>query len=136
MKKQNKHKTNNISVEVKRIEQKRTVIAKQMFLDVFLIKACSISESCKAAGIGRTAYYEWMEKDKKFRAAVTDCKEALIDYVESKQMQGIEDGSEQLIKFFLERKAKHRGYGDKTDVAVDIKITHTYIKPKEIKNGS
>ena len=46
-----------------------------------------------------------------------------------------EDADSQLIKFHLERKAKHRGYGDKSESDININVKITYAgKPKENEN--
>ncbi len=39
--------------------------------------------ACSAAGVGRSTFYEWMEKDEGFREAVEAVEQALIDTVES-----------------------------------------------------
>ena len=39
--------------------------------------------ACGAAGVGRSTFYEWMEKDEGFREAVEAVEQALIDTVES-----------------------------------------------------
>ena len=134
------NKVKPIKVEVKVTERESTKRAKALFLQVFLIKACSVSEACKAANINRTTFYSWCKKDKEFNKEVLAQRESLIDMVESRMYQKIltenpADADSQLIKFHLERKGRHRGYGEKTETNVDIRITHRYIgKPKEIKN--
>ena len=133
-KKKSNKKAQKVEVSVVDDEQARTTFMKQVFLEVFLKKGCSISASYKEAGIeSRTTYYVWLKKDKDFAAAIKERQEALIDYVEALMLGRIKVGSDRLIEFFLERRAKTRGYGEKSDIAVDINITHTYVKPKEIE---
>ena len=43
----------------------------------------SRASACGAAGVGRSTFYEWMEKDEGFREAVQAVERALIDTVES-----------------------------------------------------
>ena len=43
----------------------------------------SRASACGAAGVGRSTFYEWMEKDERFREAVQAVERALIDTVES-----------------------------------------------------
>ncbi len=135
------NKPKPIKVDVSLTEETRTGITKAQFLEVFLAKACSIYAACQACNINRAAYYNWMEKDKVFAKAVRDCRESLIDMVEGRLYEKIftkepEDADSQLIKFHLERKAKHRGYGDKSEADVNINVKITYVgKPKEIKDG-
>ncbi len=43
----------------------------------------SRASACGAAGVGRSTFYEWMEKDEGFREAVEAVEQALIDTVES-----------------------------------------------------
>lgn len=128
-------------VNVKVTGAVKTQETKRLFLQAFLKNACNIYVACQKTDISRSAYYKWVKSDRVFAKAIADCRESLIDLVEGRMYEKIlttdpADADSQLIKFHLERKAKHRGYGDKTETAIDIKITHKYIKPKEINNGS
>jgi hypothetical protein len=70
----------------------------------------NITASCEAAQIARTTYYDWYEKDAKFRAAIDAIAESCIDFAESSLMQQIKDGNPTSTIFYLKTKGKKRGY--------------------------
>ena len=136
--KKTKKSTKPTKNPIKRHDQKRTVDAKARFLSVFNSKANNISESCKAAGVCRDIYYDWIRKDIVFKNAVKDAQEALYDFAETALIKSIQDGNFQAIKFYLINKAKDRGWQETTtispNVGVEVKIVHHYEKPpKKIK---
>lgn len=91
-------------------ERESTTQNKAMFLVVFHNKAGNIYESCKAIGISREGYYEWLKKDEVFKTAVKEIKESLVDFAESKLIECVQNGQFQAIKWYLENKGKHRGW--------------------------
>ena len=74
---------------------------KKRFLELFTAKAGNISELCKAIGVSRQAYYNWMKEDEKFKTAVEDAQESLIDFAESKLLNLIDEKNVTAIIFFL-----------------------------------
>ena len=76
----------------------------------------NISESCQSANIGRQTYYDWIDKDEKFKQDTEDTKESLIDLAESKLMENINGNDNTSIIFFLKTKGKKRGYVEKQEV--------------------
>ena len=82
----------------------------------------NIKEACESANIPRRTYYNWIEKDDKFKEQVEDAKEALVDYVESKLISKITDGDTTSIIFFLKCKAKDRGYTERTELELSRPI--------------
>lgn len=63
---------------------------KNKFLEVFWAKRGRVSEACKAANIGRTTVYQWINEDADFNSRFYGVKEDLIDYVESKLLERAE----------------------------------------------
>lgn len=61
--------------------------------------------ACKNAGVGRTAFYEWLKRNKKFRAQVEDAmlssRATVTDLAESKLIGKIKEGSFKEIEFWL-----------------------------------
>ena len=76
----------------------------------------NISESCQSANIGRQTYYDWIDKDEKFKQDTEATKESLIDLAESKLMENINGNDNTSIIFFLKTKGKKRGYVEKQEV--------------------
>ncbi len=104
----------------------------QKFLQVLEKQYGNIKAACKAAGIHRSTYYDWLENEE-FAEAAHDVLEGLIDDTESKMHELIngvivekedrEGGTNiyqkppdgYLIQFFLKTKGKHRGYVEKVE---------------------
>ena len=71
----------------------------------------NVSLSCEKVGISRFAFYKWRDEDPEFDREVEEINERTLDFVESKLMQGIQDGNARMIIFFLSTKGRGRGYG-------------------------
>jgi len=100
-----------------RIERRKmaVIIAMQKSLGV-------ITKACQLAEISRATFYDWYNTDPAFSMACDETKDIAIDFVESKMFEKIGEGSEQLIKFYLEKKGDLRGYGKKEDTRKDINV--------------
>lgn len=95
---------------------KSNSIKKKAFLAKMETTLGNITDSCKAANIARSTYYEWMEKDPKFAADVNELAEANIDFAESCLKQQIKDGNTTATIFYLKTKGKARGYIETNEV--------------------
>jgi DNA-binding XRE family transcriptional regulator len=109
------------------------------FLNAYRKTMGNISAACNQVKISRQTYYRWEKESPEFLQAVEDLKEEVIDFVETQLFKSINgydyeeitkenyqrDGKQvsdtktvtkhiepnvSAIKFFLETKAKHRGY--------------------------
>lgn len=90
----------------------------------------NITASCEAAQIARTTYYDWYEKDAKFRAAIDAISESCIDFAESSLMQQIKDGNPTSTIFYLKTKGKKRGYVEKIETEQKIESVVTFDDKK------
>ena len=114
----------------------QTTLKKQRFVEEFFNKAGNISELCKAVGIHRSTYYEWMNKDERFNAKINAEREGLIDFAESKLIKLIDEKNVTAIIFFLKTRAKDRGYVEKVEtehsggVDVTLKKIITDVRPE------
>jgi len=95
-----------------------------------------VTTACQSAKVGRTTYYEWLEKDPEFKAKVDEIIESEIDNVESKLFNMIENEIPSAVIFYLKSKAKTRGYNSTLDVKADVSGEITVapiniIKPDE-----
>jgi len=79
-----------------------------------------------------------MAEDEKFKKAIDDEKEGLIDFAESKLFNLINEKNTVAIIFFLKTQGKHRGYIEQSDVGIsgEIKLnvdrTITSDRPEEM----
>lgn len=80
-------------------------------------KAGNISEVAKSLNVSRTTVYEWINTDEKFKKALDDQQEALIDFAESSLLKSINNGSDTATIFFLKTKGKKRGYVERTELS-------------------
>ena len=99
-----------------------------------------VSPACREVGISRQQFYYYMKHDKEFAEAVEDIYEETIDFVESKLLEKIQQGSERSILFFMKYRGKKRGYTDNIDITsngetinnisnINIKV----VEPKNVK---
>lgn len=100
------------------------------FVGIFRSNATDVSRSCKAFGISRTAFYDWLKQDAVFAAAVEEEREAMKDFGESQlltMMKGIPELNKNgrqvgwisrpdtaCIIFFNKTKNKDRGYDERS----------------------
>ena len=89
---------------------------KDIFLKALKNNLGHISKSCTAANIHRRTYYSWIDKDNKFKDDCNDVSEGLVDLVESKLLENINNNDNTCIIFFLKTKGKSRGYIEKQEI--------------------
>lgn len=87
-----------------------------------------ITYACQATGIARRTYYNWLEKDEKFREAIEALQEETIDIVESKLLTQIDDGNLTAIIFYLKTKGKKRGYVEAVEQNVTVNPFEAMMK--------
>jgi len=110
---------------------------KEKFLEVLAAKRGRVSDACEASNVGRATYYLWMN-DEAFSDRVKDVQEGLIDFVESKLFENIEENKTNEILFYLKTKGKARGYVERQEHQIDggfpTKIEIEIIDPNEDKD--
>lgn len=92
---------------------KKTERAKKKFAEVLRLNANNIAQTCRKLKISRNTYTKLYETDKAFKEEIDEVMEGVIDHVESKLHEQINEGNVPAIIFFLKSKAKHRGYVDR-----------------------
>lgn len=117
-------------------EQIRTTRKKLEFLEALRKHAGVITHAAREVKIARSQIYVWQEKDPSFAEALQEVNEEAIDFVESKMFELINgvkvegqvdpDTGEpivysrapdaRVIMFYLDRKARHRGYTDRKEI--------------------
>ena len=75
-----------------------------------------ITTACKKVGIHRSTFYKYYNEDKEFKQNVDDIGNVALDFAESKMFEEIQKGNSSLIKFYLERKGKRRGYVERQEI--------------------
>ena len=100
----------------KKTQKTQTETKKGIFLEALRNNLGHISKSCVAANIARKTYYRWIDKDEQFKQDCDDVSEGLIDLVESKLLENINNNDNTCIIFFLKTKGKSRGYIEKQEI--------------------
>lgn len=100
--------------------QPMQTIKKEEFLTALESHLGIVSTACREAGIGKTTYYRWIEKDPQFKAKVDAVADTAIDFVETQLFKQIKDGNAQAAIFYLRTKAKHRGYSEMPMLGIDM----------------
>lgn len=99
---------------------------RRKFLHAFESTCGNITASCKLAGISRLTYYRWMESSTevnlKFQESIKKLRapELLKDLAEGVLIAHLNKGNLDAAKFVLERKAKERGYANRTETKGDF----------------
>lgn len=99
--------------------QKRAEKSKQYALECLKKTYGNVSLTCEKVGLSRMTFYKWRSEDPEFNRQVEEINERTLDFVESKLLQGIQDGNVRLIMFYLNAKGKQRGYGLKNETEGD-----------------
>jgi hypothetical protein len=94
----------------------RTEQSKKALLDALEKSLGIVTTACKAAGVGRVTYYEWLKNDPDFAAAVADLSEVTLDFAESALLKNIKEGNTTAIIFYLKTKGRGRGYIERQEI--------------------
>lgn len=84
----------------------------ERFLNVFPLKMLNISATCKAVGIHRSTYYDWVYKSDTFNTFLRDTREGLFDDIETLIYKMALEGNTRMLIFIAKTKMRNRGYGD------------------------
>lgn len=71
-----------------------------------------VGKTCSDCGITRNKWYRMYNSNELFKQLVDESFEYIVDTAERKLLDEIEEGNTRLITWFLEKRAKNRGYGD------------------------
>lgn len=93
-------------------------LTKKAFLDAYAKTFGNKTQSCKAVDISRQTLYNWLQNDPEFKAQIENIEpdELLLDFVESKMVQKINDGDTAVLIFVAKTKGKKRGYVERQEI--------------------
>lgn len=80
------------------------------YAKAYLKNTTNISATCKALGISRQTWYNYIDDNPSFGVMLSDAEESLLDLSESKLFQHINEGDKTCLIFYLKTKGKNRGY--------------------------
>ena len=90
----------------------RTDRARETFLNT-LRERCNVSESARAAGIGRSTAYEWRDADPSFAAEWDDAEQEAADKLEREAWRRAVDGVDKPVTFQGMITATYKEYSDR-----------------------
>lgn len=107
-----------------------TRLAKKAFIEAYKKTFGNITQSCEAIKISRGTYYNWYQKDDKFKKTINELEpdERLIDFTFSKLIQLIDEGDKTAIIFTLKTLGKNRGFVERQEIVQDTKIDSTLVQ--------
>ncbi len=94
-----------------------------------------VTSACKSTGINRDTHYTWYNSDPIYKAAVDEVANITKDFVESKMMASIQNGSDTMMIWYSKTKMKDRGYTDKVEIESKNTNTNmnTEVTPEEAR---
>lgn len=114
----------------KNLQQQR----KEVVIDLMRKSLGNITYTCTEAKIDRKTYYNWLERDEKFREAIEniDFDEMKVDIAEQGMIELAKEKNYHACKFILEKKGFKRGYLERPEnVQVNIQ-NNSITKAKKI----
>ena len=86
-------------------------LLKKGFIEAYQKSFGNISQSCKAVGIARQTYYNWLQEEEfKIELKSIEPAELFLDFLESKLVERVNKGDTTATIFALKTKGKKRGY--------------------------
>lgn len=95
---------------------------KELVIDLMKKSLGNITYTCEKAQIERKTYYNWLERDEKFKEAIEniDFDEMKVDIAELGMIGLAKEKNYHACKFILENKGTSRGYTKKLDNQINI----------------
>ena len=75
------------------------------------------SAAAHMLGVHRVTLYRFISENPELERVAQECDEQTLDLAESKMITAIKNDDFQMIRFYLERKGRHRGYGHKQEIS-------------------
>ncbi len=73
------------------------------------------TETARLLGVTRSAITNRLNSNDELKEIVTDIEERRLDIAETSLIRAVECGEPWAVQFYLKRKGKRRGYGDKEE---------------------
>lgn len=90
----------------------------------------NVSEIAESLSVSRQTVYNHLKEDEDMWSLLTDARENIIDFAESKLLKLIEQESAQVIMFTLKTLGKNRGYVEKSEIDQTQKTINIIEVPK------
>lgn len=90
----------------------------------------NVSEIAESLSVSRQTVYNYLKEDEDMWSLLTDARENIIDFAESKLLKLIEQENAQVIMFTLKTLGKNRGYVEKSEIDQTQKTINIIEVPK------
>jgi len=95
---------------------KINTLKKEKFIEAYKTTNGNITDSSSIAGINRTTYYNWLEKDEKFAMKILDSEADLNDEIRQVLIAKAADGDMTAVIFYL--KNRHPDFKQQPQVLI------------------
>lgn len=75
-----------------------------------------VTTAAKSIGIDRATHYRWMESDPKYKEAVEDLQNVVLDFAETALYEMVQEHNPAATLFLLKTKGKQRGYVERQEI--------------------
>ena len=90
----------------------------------------NVSEIAESLSVSRQTVYNHLKEEEDMWSLLTDARENIIDFAESKLLKLIEQENAQVIMFTLKTLGKNRGYVEKSEIDQTQKTINIIEVPK------
>lgn len=108
----------------------------KQIVDVYIENLCHLKKTADTLGMSRQNLWYKIKHDDELKETLEQVSQLQIQYVEEHLMGKIEEGYFPAIKFYLESKAKHKGYGSSLEITTPrpIRIINSNMTPEQAVN--
>lgn len=114
---------------IKRLTKEEVIQKKYDVCNAIIMNPSSVTKALEQAGVSHSTYYKWKAEDPTFGMGLDHWENARTDFVEGCLMKRCADGSDSLIKFYLETKGKDRGYDKVRKIETTVTQTNVISMP-------
>lgn len=113
----------------------RTDRAREKFIET-LAETCNVSEACRAAGIGRSAAYQWKAEDPAFGAAWKDAEEEATDKLEREAWRRAVEGTDKPVTFQGVICDTYKEYSDRMlELLLKAHRPDKFVEKRQLEHG-
>jgi len=105
------------------IKEKDWIVSREQIIEALYNNSGFLQQTADALNINRVTLWRYIKSDEQLQEEVEQVRESLIDLAESQLKTNIKDGKETSLIYFMNCKARHRGYGNFKQVEIIDKKT-------------
>ena len=114
---------------IRRMTKEEVVQKKFDVCNSLIMHPESITKALEQADVSHSTYYKWKKEDKNFGASLEHLDNARFDFVENAMFKRIGEGSDAMIKLYLETHGGDRRYDKVKKIESTVKTTNVISMP-------